>query len=103
MQSVPHKRGDTFLFNAVLTDAGVPVDITNIDIRCQIRDKDTLVATAVVTKAVPNSDGAFSLRVSDTTAWPIKTLLSDIEYTINGQIISTETFEIPVTKDITRD
>lgn len=100
---IPFKRGDTFLYNAALTDDNGPVDITAVDIRCQIRDKDVLISEAVIVKALPNSAGIFSVRVDDTTLWPTKVLSADVQYTINGQIISTETFGISVVKDITRD
>ena len=102
MQTVPFKRGDTFLYNGALTNASGPVDLTNIDIRSQVRNGEVLLSEAVVTKVLPMSAGIFSLRVDDTTAWPAKVLLSDIQYTINGQVISSETFGINCTRDITR-
>lgn len=102
MQTIPHKRGDTFLYNAALTNEQGPFDITNVSIRCHIRQGDNLIAEAVIAKQVPGTLGLYSIRVDDTTAWPTKVLQSDIEYTINGQVISSETFEINCQRDITR-
>lgn len=100
------KRGDTFRIVATYTDPnGVVPDITTLGIRTQIRDaKGTLISEPVITKLDQTDQatrGKYTLR-ADTDTWPLQTLVWDIEYTINGDVTSTNTFTIVVTPDVTR-
>jgi len=99
------KRGDTFVLSNVVTQSDVVVDITGWTIRCHIRKGPDLVEslTAAITNA---AQGAYTLTAlpAATELWPVGcTLSADIEYTTaSGQVLSTDTFSIPVVADITK-
>lgn len=96
------KRGDTFLVTCQAVIDGVPVDLTGWSIRSHVRDrKDALLGDLQVT-ITDAAQGSYSLRHDDTTAWPAGQNYCDIEYTTDaGQVISTDTIEVRVAKDIT--
>lgn len=96
MTIIPLKRGDTLVL-----DANLAMDITGWQIRCQVRFG---VFVRELTATVQDSAaGKYRLEYIGSTAdWPVRELLSDIEYTLpNGQIVSTETFAIQIIEDIT--
>lgn len=98
-QKIIFKRGDTFSLQATANGE----DITSWTIQSQVREATgTLVSELVVTKT-DAVNGEYSLTHSGaTTAWPIKVLYCDIQYTVGGVIASTETLRIEVIEDITR-
>lgn len=103
MQRIEHKRGDTFVVAARLTDDGVPIDLTGWGVRAHVRDGEALVNELVYTPIVLG-DGQYTLTctAANTTTWPVKTLYCDIEYTSPSSVVaSTETFAIVLKKDIT--
>ena len=121
MQSVPPiKRGDTFALGCLaLRGDGTPEDLSAIDLRAQIRLPGTrfspepvIVDELVVTKSdQTTSPGEFALHASpDRTAlWkagdevtPVVHLV-DIQKSIGTMVISSETFGVPVVRDITHD
>ena len=105
METVTHKRGDTYQISIALTaeDGETPIDITEWTVKSQVRKRKTLV-TELVFAAVDLANGSFTLTAEDTTEWPTGTLSSDIEYTDGDGIIrSSETYEIDVEGDITYD
>lgn len=96
-----HKRGDSFEVQGVVAFNGVVQDITDWVIASEIRKGNDLVARLNVRKLDP-TQGTFVLSEADTTAWPVSMLDCDIQYTQpNGQIVSTDTFQISVKKDVT--
>lgn len=104
MSKVLHKRGDTFRMQGTVKIGGEVQDITSWSIVSQIRDEanpefevdlDVTVIDAV--------NGLYEISYTDTSAWPIKSLVWDIQYTTDtDQIISTDTITIDVRKDVTR-
>lgn len=108
MVTLNMKRGDTFRYRAQATvsdglipPAQIPLDLTGFLIKAQVRKGTELIAELVVTRT-NDILGEYMLSLADTTLWPVKTLVCDIQYTTDDlQIISTETFEIAVEKDIT--
>lgn len=97
------KQGDTFAPLAAYTDnAGVPIDLTNIQIASQVRDGDgNLIATLTITK-LPEQ-GNYTLS-SPTQNWPVNRQLSmDIRYIQSGAIIHTETLSFRVSPAQTRN
>jgi hypothetical protein len=106
MATITHKRGDTFVLSATLENSGNPVDITNFTITSQVRDvADELLQALTVTVTDANA-GAFTVSATpaQTETWDVKTYVCDIEFVeVGGEVNSTETFEINVLKDITRD
>ena len=106
MATITHKRGDTFELSATLENSGNPVDITNFTITSQVRDvADALLQALTVTVTDANA-GAFTVSATpaQTETWSVKTYVCDIEFVeVGGEVNSTETFQINVIKDITRD
>jgi hypothetical protein len=119
MQSlVPFKRGDTLQLGCISKDvAGEPEDLTNIIIRSQVRRAGTrlapepvFVAELQVAKSNQSTHkGEFSLTAlpAVTKLWEAGTEdkpvlhVVDIEKEVGGVVVSSETFAIPVIKDVT--
>ena len=100
----PLKRGDTFYIGCVSKDStGVPNDLTNIQIRSQIRSAATkkLITDLPIIKLDQDQyPGQFSISVA-TNDWPIGTCLLDFELKRESTVISSDTVELPIIKDIT--
>lgn len=98
------KRGDTFALVCTYKVNEVPTPITSISIRSQLRMRNrTLVADLTAIPADQNlNPGRFTLTPdTDTENWPLDNLLCDIELTQAGTIRSSQTFVLPVVRDIT--
>jgi hypothetical protein len=99
----PIKRGDSLGFYAVLTDeSGLPVPGIAANLKSQVRDnQDVLVADLTITEdaTIP---GKYLLQCSDTSNWPVGTMLLDIQWSNNGIVTSTDTIQLPVQKDVTK-
>lgn len=107
MSQIYHKRGDTFSLTCVWRDSlGTPINISGYTIASQVRT-DTFVDTLVIT-VTDAVNGAFTVTKAApfTALWPLtsyqSSLLCDIEFSIGGVVVSSETFEIVVSQDITR-
>lgn len=103
--AIPFKRGDDFVLNIEVTENDVPVPITGWTVRSQIRKGSSLLANLIYT-AVDETTGKYKLKCSKslTKLWDIGTYDCDIEYTNTlGETVSSETFQIQVIADITRD
>ena len=106
MATIKHKRGDTFELACTLENAGVAVDITNITITSQAREADdTLLQALTITKtAATNGEFSVSATSTQTESWAVGEYDCDIEFEeAGGEINSSQTFQISVIKDITRD
>lgn len=121
MQTLPpFKRGDTFQIGCLAKDAaGEPEDLSTIAIRSQIRLAGTrlspepiFVAELQVSKANQSTGrGQFSLTAlpAITKLWSAGTEeeptmhVMDIQKEVGGVVISSETFAVPVIKDVTYD
>lgn len=102
--SITHKRGDTFLFSAALraSKTGPATDVTDWDITSMIRDAEDVLIDEITVTVTDAANGAYALRVDDTTAWPIGTAYWDIQYIDDSGIIrSTETIQVQIIEDIT--
>ena len=102
------KRGDTFAFYANMTDElGQPLITDIANLRSQIRDKKhTLIEELTI--ATTGTAGQYLFTATDTNVWLPKgyssrSLIMDIEMSIEGVTTSSETIEIKVTKDVTYD
>jgi hypothetical protein len=97
------KRGDTFVFHVTLTDENndpIILDVNNM--LCQVRKfpRRELVDTFTIeTTAV---DGQYKFTATNTNIYPIGVLYSDIEFTIDGVVKSSDTFKINVVEDVSR-
>jgi hypothetical protein len=106
--TILHKRGDTLIWNARYTNPdGSPVDVTNYGIAMQIRTPTGLLIADVsigagITLTTP-MDGQYQIRIDPnvTSTWPGETCNFDIQYTLNGVVVSSETGSLKIEKDIT--
>ena len=100
----PLKRGDTFYIGCASKDStGEPNDLTNIQVRSQIRSAATkkLIADLPIVKLDQTEyPGQFSIT-SPTDTWPIGTCLLDFELKRESTVISSDTVELPIIRDIT--
>lgn len=114
MATVTVKRGDTLALVFHCLDAdGDPQPLTECSARLQLRAK---VGTGTTVYAEATTDGGelvidapigtvtLTLPFADTEDLPIQTYESDLELTFpGGERVSSETFQIKILKDITRD
>ena len=100
----PLKRGDTFYIGCAARDIdGTTHDLTNIQVRSQIRSAATkkLIADLPIVKLdQAEYPGQFSIS-SPTDTWPIGTCLLDFELRRESTVISSDTVELPIIRDIT--
>ena len=100
------KRGDTFAFYANMTDElGQPLVTDIANITSQIRDS-AYQLICDLTVAVTETPGRYLFTVLSTDEWPSEIwgsvkLLMDIQINVGGQINSSDTVPIYVTKDVT--
>lgn len=102
----PLKRGDTFAMYINMTDSSseepVPLVVPVVNIKCQVRTEyDRLVQDLDVLDT--DTPGKYIIQSDDTQNWPIGDLYSDIQITVNDIVSSSDTFIIPIVKDVTRD
>jgi hypothetical protein len=100
------KRGDTFHFTADVVDEATlePLIGAASNLRCQGRDgrNRVLITELIITEQSPGT----YLFTSDepTNTWRQNSrILFDLEYSINGEVVSSETFYVEVEADITYD
>ena len=100
----PLKRGDTFYIGCTSKDStGESNDLTNIQVRSQVRSAATkkLIADLPIVKLDQTEyPGQFSIT-SPTDTWPIGTCLLDFELKRESTVISSDTVELPIIRDIT--
>ena len=98
------KRGDTFIIQVQVKQDSTPIDITGWTVKSQLKKGSTLIETLTFT-AVDLINGIYKLSATaaKTELWPISVLDCDIQYTTGTpQVISTDTFQVNVIKDITQ-
>lgn len=102
MAKINHKRGDTFeLTCEVDIDFGNQLTL----VRSQIRQGAVLVQELTFTELTATTEKyryKLSATATQTEAWSARSLSCDIEYQIDDNVASTETFEINVIADVTR-
>lgn len=92
------KRGSTFILQGRLLISGEPINITDYQIKSQVRRGLDLVANLDINKI---SGTQFQLQ-ADTSSWPVASLKGDIKYTApNGQVVYTDTFHVNIEERIT--
>ena len=88
------KRGDTFALSCVATLDGAPLNLTGVSIRSQSRRLGTLVSE-FSSEIINATLGEYVLRPTTPTGqWPLGGHKMDIEYSIGGSVIHTETFNL---------
>jgi hypothetical protein len=96
------KRGDTFNLTCTYKENGVATSIVDYTLRSQVKTlSGVLLAELEVTVADQIlSPGVFYLK-TNSTAWPIGNVLVDIQFVSGSTVRSTQTFLVPVVKDVT--
>ena len=104
MTKITIKKGDTLALSCKLTeDDGTAINLTAVTITSQVRKAVGSELVANLTVVVTNAAlGEYSLTSTDTSNWPVDTLICDIKYSFGSpSIIRTETFSIEVLKAVT--
>jgi hypothetical protein len=98
-----HIIGSTFDRTATYFDTdGLPIDITNINIQCQIRTLDkTLLSNVVITKLVP-ANGTYRMVVENTSNWIEGEAVFDIRYSRTGHTDITDSIKMVLIDSITK-
>ena len=102
---IEHKRGDTFELVVEVTLNDDLVDLTEWEIRSQIRDSSKHLLKELDIEPVNLAEGVFRLTATpaETRLWSPGAYSCDIEFTDDGGfVISTRTFAITVGIDVTR-
>lgn len=101
------KQGDTIKWDCNYKDSlGVAIPLTGYTIRSQARlmDTDDLQFNLSIGNGITITDetnGLFQILIADTTAYTKDRFKVDIEYTNNGEVISTETFYLDMIEAVT--
>lgn len=97
------KRGDSFWLTLQVAIAGAIQDLSNWTILSQVRQPDGKLVETLAANIVDGPNGKFSVASLGTGQWPVGLLDWDIQYTTDaGQIISTDTIQLNVIKDVSR-
>lgn len=104
MSVVILKAGDTLSLAGTYTDSdGAAISLTGYTIASSVRQSDgTLVENLTCTITVAAS-GTFSVSATatQTSDWPTESLSCDIEFSVGGVVVHTDTFTIVVQEAIT--
>ena len=102
----PLKIGDTFQIGCVNKDAdGVPESLVGVTLRAQARSAVTGVLVQELAIDVADqvaAPGEFSITAA-TAAWPVGSVLIDIQATVGSVVTSSETMRLPIIEDVTHD
>lgn len=100
------KRGDNVSWPTKYTVGGVPQDLTNYTIESQARNKDgVLICTFTITKMDQVAyQGCYVISLSsEASAIPRPgSYFQDIQYTLNGEVRSTNTTPLVIYPDQTQ-
>ncbi len=89
------KRGDSFNYYATWAGA------TLAELSSQVRTANGRLLAEVTIEETTKPD-MFRLFVTDTSKWPFGLVYTDIQRRFDGNIVSSETMEIEVQKDVSR-
>jgi hypothetical protein len=104
MEVITHRRGSTYEVQCQYTDtAGVPIDVTNTQVKSQIRTSTGALVADCVVIFTDIPAGKFMLRVLNTGEWPVGNLVQDIQYILtDGRKINTSPITINVITSVTQ-
>jgi hypothetical protein len=100
------KRGDTFKLSGTVLGDALPIvgGISAWVIRSQLRDIGGQLIDTFICTIIDPVAGTYTIEESVagvTKDWPTGSSFMDIEYTIDGEVVSTENIPLTVTKDQT--
>jgi hypothetical protein len=105
MNKFVFKRGGTLILDCVYTKNGVPQDVTNVTVSCQLKKSNGRALVATLSYSIPEgaTTGQFILQSSgSTSAWPAEMLLGDIKYVDDGKTYYDESFQVDVQDPVTQ-
>jgi hypothetical protein len=104
MKSITNfKRGDTFSLACIYKVDNVATSVSAYDIDSQVRDSQgNLIQTLTVTKLPETGSFTLTADAEDTASWPQSVLKCDLQFSENGIVRSTETFNVVVVNEITK-
>lgn len=103
------KRGDDVVFpTIVFKKGGVNVDLSvdGVTVKCQLRphiDSRTFVTPYIDNDKLSESKIVMTLAKATTTAMEPRTWVGDVEVTLEDGTRSSDTFEVVVKPDVTRE
>ena len=99
------KRGDTLAFIVRRKNKdGTPRTGEALKLKSQLRtQKDFFLAEFIITETIVPGDYLFKVSAVETTTWSPGTYNCDIQFNEDDIVQSSETFQVIVTKDVTRD
>lgn len=99
------KRGDTLAFIVRRkNEDGTPRTGEALKLKSQLRNqKDVLLAEFDITETVVPGDYLFKVDATETALWITGTYNCDIQFKDGDIVQSSETFQVSVVKDVTRD
>ena len=99
------KKGDTLAFIVKRSDKdGNPLTGDAAKLRSQLRNnKDVLIAEMVITETEIPGSYLFQVDATKTATMDVGTYVFDIQYKSGDLVKSSETFQVRVEKDVTRD
>ena len=102
MTTISFKRGDTLSLAGTYKVEGVASSVSAMTIRSQVKNfSDALVQELTVVKTAGTGTFTLSATAAQTALWDATTLKCDIEFSLEGVVQSTETFNISVLEDVT--
>lgn len=104
MQTIKHKRGDTFRFMANITgDDGESIARLAAKMKSQIRNAYGELRANLIIEESPTTPGTYFFTADRSTdGWDDPVLYMDIQITDYGVVKSSETIQIIVKKDVTQ-
>ena len=103
METIYYKRGNTLSYTITVVDENDdPLDTPVANIRSEIRTENGALVDSL-TIADTTTVGTYLLTAKKSgNDYPLGNLYTDIQFTIDGVISSSDTFMIEVQKDITQ-
>lgn len=103
MAQIKFKRGDTFSLACTYKVDGTPASVSSLTIESQIRNsRNLLIQDLNVTKHLDTGKFTLTSPSEETSTWPISVLQCDIQFSENGIVRSTQTFDISVVEEVTK-
>ena len=102
---ITFKKGDTLAFIVKRSDKeGNPLTGDAAKLRSQLRNnKDVLIAEMTITETEVPGSYLFQVDATKTATMDVGTYVFDIQYKDGNLVKSSETFQVRVEKDVTRD
>ena len=99
--TIPFKRGDTFELFCTYTLDGIPSPIPPV-VKSQLRDRAGSLVADLDALITDSANGEYILSTPDSSMFPVDTLRQDIRYIDSlGNIMTTETFSVEVSRNVT--